>query len=196
MKRLTFFLWFCLAGWLQQAKAGDTDHGKTIFNARCGACHAVNKVVVGPSLGGVDQRHPIEWIIGIVHSSQGMIRKGDKDATALFEKFNKVTMPDHPDLSEEDIKHVVAYIKLESAKSEGEAKAPFAKPGRKRAAYTPPSSQDGTFFIIYIGAVLVLVRALVYAVQIRSYARKMKAGIVNIVSDELNPTRSRQNLPS
>ncbi len=196
MKRFVFLLWCCLAGWVYQAQAGDTDPGKAIFNTRCGACHAVNKVVVGPALGGVDQRRSIDWIVGFVHSSQGMIRKGDKDAAALFEKFNKVTMPDHPDLTEEDIKNVVAYIKSESSKSEGEAKAPFAKPGRKRVDHTPPSSQDSTFFILYIGAVLVLVRALVYAVQIRSYARKMKVGTITVVSDEVSPAPSRQNLPS
>ncbi len=196
MKRFLFLLSFCLAGWVYQAQAGGTNPGKTIFNTRCGACHAVNKIVVGPALGGVDQRRSMDWIIGFVHSSQGMIRKGDKDAAALFEKFNKVTMPDHPDLTGEDIENVVAYIKSESSQSEGDAKAPFAKPGRKRVDHTPPSSQNSTFFIIYIGAVLVLVRALVYAVQIRSYAHKMKAGTVTVVPGEVSPAPSRQNLPS
>ena len=47
-----------------------------------------------------------------------MVRKGDKQAVVLFEKFNKVPMPDHTDLTEDNIKNIVAYIKSESGKSE------------------------------------------------------------------------------
>lgn len=177
VKRIQLLLLLVLAGLANQVMAGTAENGKTIFNTRCAACHNVNKVVIGPALAGVDQRRSMDWIVNFVHGSQAMVKKGDKDAVALFEKFNKVPMPDHPDLSADDIQGIVEYIKSE-ARSGDEAKAPFAKPGRKRADNVPPSSDDHIFFIIYIAAVLLLIRALVYAVQINSYARKMKAETV------------------
>jgi len=85
--------------------------GKAIFSTRCAGCHNVNKVVTGPALAGVDQRHSIDWIINFVHSSQTVIKGGDEKAVALFEKFNKIPMPDHPDLTAGNIKSIVEYIK-------------------------------------------------------------------------------------
>ena len=148
--------------------ANPIETGKTIFTSRCAACHNVNKVVLGPALSGVDKRHSIDWIIKFVHSSQTMVKGGEKDAVALFEKFNKVAMPDHADLNEDDIKGVVAYIKAE-AMSVPATSGPFAKPGKKRPNHTPISSDDYIFFSMYFFAVAALVRALVYAVQMKSY---------------------------
>ena len=145
--------------------------GKKIFTTRCAACHNVNKVILGPALAGIDQRRSMNWVVNFVQSSQTMVKSGDKDAVAVFEKFSKVVMPDHADLKEADIKEILAYIKLETKAIETTA-APFAKPGKKRADHKPLGSGDYLFFIIYLGAVLALVRALVYMVQIRTYARE------------------------
>ena len=87
------------------------DEGKMIFTSRCASCHNVNKVIVGPALAGVSDRHSEDWIIKFVHSSQTVIKGGDKTAVDLYEKFNKVPMPDHPDLSANSIKSILAYIK-------------------------------------------------------------------------------------
>src|SRR3954453_16175486 len=89
--------------------------GKTIFPLPFVSCNAVNKILTGPALAGVDQRHPIEWIVNFVHSSQTLVKGGDAQAVALFEKFNKIPMPDHPDLTSDDIKSIVSYIKSEAS---------------------------------------------------------------------------------
>jgi mono/diheme cytochrome c family protein len=96
--------------------APPAEEGKTIFAARCAACHNVNKVLVGPALAGVDQRRSIDWIVQFVHSPQKIIKSGDQYAVDLFNKF-KVQMPDHPDLTADNIKNVVEYIKTESSRS-------------------------------------------------------------------------------
>src|SRR5688572_6757319 len=69
--------------------------GKLIFNSRCAACHNVNQVLTGPALAGVHDRRSMDWIIKFVRSSQAMVKNGDKDAVAIYEKFNKIPMPDH-----------------------------------------------------------------------------------------------------
>lgn len=103
--------------------APPSEEGKTIFTARCAACHNVNKILVGPALAGVDQRRSIEWIVKFVHSPKTIIQSGDPYAVALFNKF-KVQMPDHPDLTDANIKSIVEYIKTEA--QAGETK-PVAK---------------------------------------------------------------------
>src|SRR5688572_12333107 len=116
------------------------EEGKLIFSSRCASCHNVNKVLTGPALAGLDERRSIDWIVSFIQSSQTLIKNGDKDAVALFEKFNKIPMPDHPDLTKENIKSIVDYIKSESKASE--EKAPFVKPEKERPNYRPYSIQQ------------------------------------------------------
>lgn len=156
------------------AFADPVESGKTLFTTRCAACHNVNKAILGPALSGVEDRHTIDWIVSFVHSSQTMIKNGNKDAVALFEKFNKVPMPDHTDLKEADIKDILSYIKSESKSSDATAKAPFAKPGKQRADHLPLSSGDWIFFTFFLGALFTLIRALVYVVQLKTYIREKK----------------------
>ncbi len=152
--------------------APPVEEGKAIFSARCAACHNVNKVITGPALAGVDQRRSIDWIINFVHSSQTVIKKGDKDAVALFEKFNKIPMPDHPDLTNDHIKSIVEFIKAEA--STGSEKAPFNKPGKLRPVYTPLSITNYGFFIGYLAVVTLLIIGLLIAVKVKSMERNMR----------------------
>lgn len=154
-----------------QATDKPVDEGRTIFSARCAGCHNVNKVLTGPALSGVDQRHTIDWIINFVHSSQTVIKGGNKEAMELFQKFNNIPMPDHADLSAENIKSIVAYIKAES-KDGATEKAPFAKPERLHPNYTPVAITNYGFFLAYLGAVALLVGALLLAVQLKDYSRE------------------------
>ena len=94
--------------------------------------------MTGPALAGVDERRSMDWIINFIHSSQSVIKSGDKDAIALYEKFNKIPMPDHPDLSDDKIKSIVAYIKSETKTATDTA--PFDKAGKLHPAYTPISN--------------------------------------------------------
>jgi cytochrome c551/c552 len=152
--------------------AGPVDDGKAIFTARCAACHHVNNVLVGPALAGVDQRRDIDWIIKFVHSSQTVVKSGDTYAVALFEKFNKIPMPDHPDLNADQIKSVVEYVKSES-QAGGGSKPPFSIPGKKRPSYLPLSITDYGFFAGYLGVVAMLIVSLLFAVQLKSFQRDM-----------------------
>jgi mono/diheme cytochrome c family protein len=163
---------FSVAGLIVFGSVAKADHnpslddGKSIFTTRCAGCHNINKILTGPALAGVDARHTIVWILNFVHSSQSMVKKGDKDAVALFEKFNKITMPDHPDLTVENIKNVLEYIKSES-KSVTEDKSPFAKPRQKKPNYIPLSiTKDYGLFIGFFAVVFMLIGSLLFAVQV------------------------------
>jgi len=147
--------------------AGLPDDGKVIFSARCAACHNINKVLTGPALAGVEQRRSLDWIINFVHSSQTVVKSGDPYAVALFQKFNKIQMPDHSDLTSDNIKSVVEYIKTQAVVSD--TKAPFVKPTKLSTLYRPISpGKDYVAIIGYFIAVLLLIGTLLLAVHLRS----------------------------
>jgi mono/diheme cytochrome c family protein len=148
--------------------------GKAIFTTRCAACHNVNKVLTGPALAGIDERRSIDWIINFVHSSQAMVKKGDKEAIAVYEKFNKIPMPDHPDLTDENIKSIVEYIKSES-KPAGTDKAPFSKPSVKKANHLPISFTKNFWPLMgVLASILLLIATLLFAAKVSSMKREME----------------------
>ncbi|MGE5520099.1 MAG: c-type cytochrome [Candidatus Dadabacteria bacterium] len=152
--------------------APPAEEGKAIFTARCSACHNVHKILVGPALGGVDQRRPIEWIVNFVHSSQTVIKKGDPYAVALFNKFNNVQMPDHPDLTADNIKNIVEYIKVENAAGAA-VKAPVAEPKKQSAVLLLMSTWNYGFLITCIALVALLVLAILFNIQVKRYGRNL-----------------------
>lgn len=170
MKTKIFSFIAALSFTLTVVAAPPVEEGRSIFSARCAACHSVNKILTGPALAGVDTRHSIDWIVNFVHSSQSVIKNGDTAAVALFNKFNHIQMPDHPDLSAGQIKNIVEYIKTE-AKVSGDEKAPFAKPYRLRPNYTPLSFSNYGFFLTYLALVGLLICVLLFAVQLKQYER-------------------------
>jgi cytochrome c551/c552 len=148
------------------------EEGKAIFSTRCASCHNLTKDMTGPALSGVHERRSLDWIVSFVKSSQSLVKAGDKDAVAVFEKFNKIPMPDHPDLTDENILNVVEYIKTEGGNSAATTKAPFKKPGKLRPAYTPLSTSNYGVFIGFLAVVGLLIAAMLLAVQLKIYERK------------------------
>lgn len=149
------------------------DEGKALFTTRCASCHNVNKVVVGPALAGVSERRTEDWIVKFVHSSQSVIKSGDKTAIDLYEKFNKVPMPDHTDLSAESIKGILAYIKSETKAS---VSVPSFRPDKLHPDYTPMSGDNYDFFAAYLGLVVLMAGAMVALVKVKELQRKKKEG--------------------
>jgi len=156
------FIFSCLAD-------PPTEKGKAIFNSRCASCHNVNKVIVGPALRDVDKRRTMEWIVNFVRSSQTVIKNGDKQAIALFEEFNKIPMPDHRDLSVEDIANVVDFIK--STAITANTTTPFDKPSDSHPNYMPLTIHDYWFFGTILLLVAVLIGALAMLVKVKAYER-------------------------
>lgn len=151
--------------------ASPGEEGKTIFMSRCAGCHNVNKIVTGPALAGIDNRRPIEWIIKFVHSSQAVVKSGDPYAVSLFEKFNKIQMPDHADLTDDNIKSIVAYVKSTSSNP-----SPDASPNipSRVIVNLPVSEKNYMVIIIYFVAVLMLMAALLAAVHVKDLQNKYK----------------------
>jgi len=152
------------------ARAADPpEEGRLLFTTRCAGCHNVNKVLTGPALAGVSGRHPTAWIVKFVQSSQSLVRSGDKDALSIFEKFNKVPMPDHPDITEQQITAILDYINTETR--EVAEKAPFSKPGKLRPDYRPVPLTSYWLYLGYVGVVLLMSAVLLLFVRVKMIER-------------------------
>ncbi|WP_100336952.1 c-type cytochrome [Hymenobacter chitinivorans] len=87
--------------------------GKSIFEANCAQCHAINEVVVGPALKDVHKRRSIAWLVPWVKNSSKVVASGDEYAVKLFNQYQKQQMPSFQ-LSAQEIKSIMAYIEVES----------------------------------------------------------------------------------
>jgi mono/diheme cytochrome c family protein len=84
--------------------------GDALFKNNCAQCHAVNDKIVGPALAGITKRRPISWLIPWVKNSSKVIATGDEYAVKLFDDYSKQQMPAFPQLSNKDIKNIVAWV--------------------------------------------------------------------------------------
>lgn len=172
MKSRILVLALTLVTALQTWAAPPAAEGKTIFTSRCAGCHSVTKQLVGPALSGVDQRRSMEWIVNFVQGSQAMVKSGDKDAVALFDKF-KVPMPDHKDLSADNIKNIVAYIQ-EETKAAAAPAAAAPTDASPKVDYIGFSSGNYGLLLTYAGLLVLLVGSLLFLVQVKALRRRME----------------------
>lgn len=111
MNRRFFFLGL-LVILIQPAIAQQS--GEMMFKTFCSACHTISKgKLIGPDLADVHTRRSDAWMLEFITSSQAMVKKGDPDAVALYEEFNKTIMPDAP-YKPDQIKEIITYIKSKS----------------------------------------------------------------------------------
>jgi mono/diheme cytochrome c family protein len=108
-------------------------NGEAIFKETCTACHTIGKgKLVGPDLANVKNRHSEEWIKNFIKSSQTVIKSGDKYADSLFKAFNQMPMPDHPSLTDDQIKGLIAYITEQSSAPTTATASTAALPGNSK----------------------------------------------------------------
>jgi mono/diheme cytochrome c family protein len=113
---LFFLLSVCLS---VAVKAQD---GKALFSANCASCHAVHKKLTGPALTGVEDRWPNkEHLYAWIHNSSAFLKTGDAYANNLYNEYNKTAMNAFPNLKNEEIDAILAYIKSVPAPGAGAA---------------------------------------------------------------------------
>ncbi|WP_241737937.1 c-type cytochrome [Hymenobacter polaris] len=91
--------------------------GDALFKSNCAQCHAVNEKVVGPALAGITKRRSINWIIPWVHNSAKVIASGDEYAVRLYGDYSKQQMPAFPNLTDQNIKNIVAFVSAQEGSS-------------------------------------------------------------------------------
>ena len=141
-------------------QAQDAANGAALFKSNaCNSCHAVGKKLTGPDLAGLSERREEGWIVKWIHNPQGMIDSGDPQAVELKSQF-ATTMAPYANLSEGDIKDIIAYLQAEEVKlAEKKAAGPAA--GGAGAA----SSDANNLMIIGLVALFVVAVAVIFALN-------------------------------
>jgi cytochrome c2 len=173
MRQLILFLLLLTPFGLLNAEP-DAEAGKDIFKKRCSSCHNFKQDLTGPALMDVHLKREEDWIIKFVQSSQEFIASGDQEAKAIYAKFNTV-MPDHKDLSADDVRNIIAFIEVESKRVKEEAASnPIKRPKELVAPYLPLTWSDHSWmFLVYGFLIAMLVVALNIVFNATDLKKKM-----------------------
>lgn len=92
-------------------------NGEQLFKVNCTQCHSTgDNIVIGPGLKDIHKRRNEAWLIKWIRNSGEVIKSGDAYAVAIYEKFNKTAMTPF-NLTDDEIKSILAYIKAEGEKA-------------------------------------------------------------------------------
>ncbi|MEO9802973.1 MAG: cytochrome c [Reichenbachiella sp.] len=85
------------------------DQGKTIFEAKCTACHKTTKKFIGPSPANILNRRNPAWVMNMILNPDEMTQK-DPLAKQLLIEYNGSPMANQ-NLSEEEARSVLEYFR-------------------------------------------------------------------------------------
>lgn len=89
------------------------DSGKNVFSAKCVACHAIDKKVVGPALSGVTKRRSPEWIMNQILNPSDMTAK-DPVAKYLLGKY--IAQMANQNLTQNEAREVLEFFRTNDSK--------------------------------------------------------------------------------
>lgn len=100
-----------LAAFPSRAGAQDISEGEQLFNTKgCAACHTIGGGdLVGPDLAGVTTHRDKAWLTRWIKEPDKVLAEGDATATELFEKYNKIPMP-NLGLTDSEVASLIAYF--------------------------------------------------------------------------------------
>lgn len=125
----------------------DAAKGEELFSANCASCHELDKIAIGPALRNIRQKYEDEWLVKWIQNNVALRKSGDERAIAIYEEYNGAAMNVFGNLSEVDIKNILAYTDLEKV-----------EPGPKEPteAGADPFFNNYTKYLLIIVAVVLL----------------------------------------
>ena len=137
-----------------QSWAADVKVGESLFKAQCASCHNKNMKdkMTGPALGGAqerwgDEKALYQWI----RNSQGMIASGNPRANELWAQFKPNIMTAFPNLKDEEIANILAYV---DGVYKGTLGPAVATTGGSNVAGTSNTDSSSNWWVI--GAIILL----------------------------------------
>jgi mono/diheme cytochrome c family protein len=109
---ISFFFLLTVSAFGQE----DVSAGKTLFKNNCASCHNKNMrdALTGPALGGYEERwadYPKEDLYYWIRNSQAMINDGHPRAVELWNEWKPTVMTAFPNLTDQDIDNIMAYVR-------------------------------------------------------------------------------------
>lgn len=87
--------------------------GENLFRTRCMSCHTLDgtldRKAIGPDLLAVTLNRDRQWLVDWLRNPEKMIKAGDPIAVNLYNRYNKILMPDM-NLGKADIADILEYL--------------------------------------------------------------------------------------
>lgn len=111
LRNFVFLLVFSLSFSMhsQDVDADRQKEGKKLFKSLCASCHKLDKKLIGPALGGVEERRTNEWLKAWIKNNAELRASGDRDAIAIFEEYNGSNMTAFPQLTDKNVDDILYY---------------------------------------------------------------------------------------
>ncbi|QTD38916.1 c-type cytochrome [Polaribacter batillariae] len=156
LKGLTLLLFFAfsISSYSQDMDEARQKRGKALFKSLCASCHKLDKKLVGPALGNVEDRRENDWLIAWIKNNAELRASGDKQAIEIYEEYNGSNMTAFPQLSDADINDILYYTTVGEIK-----KAPVVAEGVATGAPTGSAPE----WLIYLLAAAIVVAFLMIA---------------------------------
>jgi protein SCO1/2 len=105
-----------------QAAPVNISKAKFVFESRCSSCHTIGGGDrIGPDLLGVTERRDPAWLKRYLKEPEKVLAEGDPTATALFEKYKRVNMP-NLNLGADDISTMTSFLAVQSETAKAKSK--------------------------------------------------------------------------
>jgi protein SCO1/2 len=122
------------AGYDQAPKIDLSNRGRYFFGTHCAACHTIGHGdKIGPDLQGVANIRDHAWLARFISTPDKMLQEKDPVATALFEKYKRVIMP-NLSLQPDDLEDLIKFLETQSVAPDKAA----AEPAKSSAVRTEP----------------------------------------------------------
>jgi len=145
---------------------GSAQDGQQLFNSKCASCHHPLKVVTGPALGGLEERH--KWadhkeLLAWIKNPGGYMAK-DQYTQGLKAQFSGTMMTGFADITLPEVDAIVTYINKVVAAS----KVPDEGGGPKNGE---PSSNHNAVIFGVISLIMAIIALIL--MQVNSNLKKM-----------------------
>lgn len=159
----------------------DAQDGKALFKANCASCHAINKVVIGPALEGVEDRWSSKELLHLwIKNWNKAVATGDPYAVKMKDFHASSMNVFEGALNDKDIDAILAYINTAAA----ELKAPAPVPG---GGDTGAATGESDSALLYGILTLILAVVALILLQVNSNLRKLADDKEGIPSAEPIP---------
>lgn len=143
------------------AYAQDPAKGEALFkSSNCGSCHKIDIRMTGPALGPTITSEPDEaYLIKWIQNNQALIAAKNPKALTIYNEYNQSQMSVFTNLSDQDVKDILGYVKAQWKTIEDAKKAAPAGAAGAAPADSGPSNVMvfGLIGVILIAFLIILV---------------------------------------
>ena len=167
LKSFTFLLFFAISISSNAQEVDETrqKEGRKIFKSLCASCHKLDKKLIGPALGGVEERRENGWLKAWIKDNAALRASGDRDAIEIFEEYKGSPMTAFPQLTDQNIDDILYYTTVGDLKKVADTSV-----GSGSTSPEPASK-----WLIYILALAIIVAFLIIASLLKQIA-ELKGG--------------------